>query len=378
MERLFSELTVDLPNQTTSHRYPIYIGEGLFKPKQTNVLPKLDYRQILVVSNPTVWQLYGDAFMQTLKQHTLQEQIQLHFHLIADGEAYKTWETLNGIFDTLLTHHFDRQCALIALGGGVVGDIAGFAASIYLRGVDIIQVPTTLLSQVDSSVGGKTAINHPLGKNMIGAFWQPKQVWIDSSCLNSLPDRELSAGLAEVLKHGLLADMAYFDEVVENMSSIFERKTDFLGKVIQRSCEIKASIVAKDEREDGIRAHLNLGHTFGHAIELGLGFGKWLHGEAVGCGLMMSSVLSEELGFLSKADVTKIRKGLEKAKLPISPPQTNALDTMRKWISLIMHDKKTKAGQLNFIILERLGKAKTVQIDESPLKKVLEGFGVQN
>jgi 3-dehydroquinate synthase len=351
--------------------YPIHLGISLFHSKGTNpdlstTFASFRQRQILIVSNEKIWSLYGEAFSNTLRAHTQSNQI-LH-HLIPDGEDHKTWEVLDSIYQVLLSNHFDRHCALFALGGGIVGDITGFAAATYLRGVDVVQIPTTLLAQVDSSVGGKTAVNHPLGKNMIGAFWQPRCVLIDPSCLESLPEKELSAGLAEILKHGLIADSVYFDRVVEQMPALFERNPQALVEVIQRSCEIKTAVVSRDEREQGVRAYLNLGHTFGHAIELGLGFGTWLHGEAVGCGLWMAAVLSQQMDLLSHEDVNRIKQAVAAAKLPTVPPQWS----FEHWKSLFLHDKKIKSGELKFVVLDGIGKAQIQTVDDDDLKTALQ------
>jgi 3-dehydroquinate synthase len=268
------------------------------------------------------------------------------------GESNKGWASLNTIFDALLQSRFDRGSLLVAVGGGVVGDMAGFAAAVYQRGVDFVQVPTTLLSQVDSSVGGKTGINHPLGKNMIGAFHQPRQVLIDVDTLATLPERELSAGLAEVIKHGAIADATYFDAIERDLAALRRCDSRALTEAIARSCEIKASVVERDEREGGLRAILNFGHTFGHAIEAGMGYGEWLHGEAVGCGLVMAADLSAELFGFSQADVQRVRALVRAIGCPILGPRLGGVD---HWMKLMRGDKKTEAGEINFILMPKIG-----------------------
>jgi 3-dehydroquinate synthase len=268
------------------------------------------------------------------------------------GEANKGFDALNLIFDAMLQARFDRGSLVVAVGGGVVGDMAGFAAAVYQRGIDFVQVPTTLLAQVDSSVGGKTGINHPLGKNMIGAFHQPRSVLIDVDTLQTLPPRELSAGLAEVIKHGAIADAAYFDEVARDLARLRARDPAALTAAIARSCEIKASVVERDEREGGLRAILNFGHTFGHAIEAGMGYGEWLHGEAVGCGLVMAADLSAELFGFSQTDVQRVRALVRAIGCPILGPRLGGVD---HWMQLMRGDKKTEAGEINFILMPKIG-----------------------
>jgi 3-dehydroquinate synthase len=272
--------------------------------------------------------------------------------ILPDGEAYKTLETLNLIFDAMLGAQLDRRTVIVALGGGVIGDMAGFAAAVYQRGVRFVQVPTTLLAQVDSSVGGKTAVNHPLGKNMIGAFYQPLAVEIDTTVLNTLPDREMSAGLAEVIKYGLILDPEFFEWCEKNVAGLRARDPELLALAIRRSCEFKAWVVSKDERETGLRAILNLGHTFGHAIEAGLGYGEWLHGEAVGCGLVMAADLSAELFGFSQADVQRVRALVRAIGCPILGPRLGGVD---HWMQLMRGDKKTEAGEINFILMPKIG-----------------------
>jgi 3-dehydroquinate synthase len=277
----------------------------------------------------------------------------IHVCILPDGESYKTWDSLNAIFDVLLGKACDRKTVLFALGGGVIGDITGFAAACYMRGVPFVQVPTTLLSQVDSSVGGKTAINHPIGKNMIGAFYQPERVVCDLATLQTLPLRELSAGLAEVIKYGPIADMAFLDWIEQHLDDLLARDPQALAYAVKRSCEIKAWLVGQDERESGIRAILNFGHTFGHAIEAGLGFGVWLHGEAVGCGMVMAAHLSQRLGLVDAAFVQRLTGLIAKAGLPVTGPDLGA----DVYLHHMRVDKKAEAGDIRFVLIDPPGKA---------------------
>src|SRR5476651_447537 len=293
--------------------YPIHIGEGLLDRLEL-LAPYIAGRQVAIISNATVAPLYLERLTHTLAGYNVLPVV------LPDGEAFKNWETLQTIFDALLTARHDRRTTIIALGGGVVGDMASFAAACYQRGVDFIQVPTTLLSQVDSSVGGKTGINHPLGKNMVGAFYQPQAVLIDTSTLNSLPARELSAGLAEVIKYGLICDEPFLTWLEEHVDALRALDQVALQYAIARSCKNKAEVVAADERESGERALLNLGHTFGHAIESGMGYGNWLHGEGVAAGTIMAADLSQRLGWISAQDVARICKLFERARLPVAAP----------------------------------------------------------
>ncbi|WP_255852517.1 3-dehydroquinate synthase [Marinobacterium rhizophilum] len=325
--------------------YPIYIGEGLLQ--QHLIAPYIPGRQVCIVSNETVAPLYLARLQQALADY------QVDVCILPDGEQYKTLEHLNTIFDRLLECRHNRTTTLIALGGGVVGDMTGFAAASYQRGVNFIQMPTTLLSQVDSSVGGKTGVNHPLGKNMIGAFYQPQCVLIDTSVLGTLPARELSAGLAEVIKYGLIYDAEFFDWLETEMPRLVAGNLESLSRAIYRSCEIKAEVVAQDEKESGIRALLNLGHTFGHAIEANQGYGNWLHGEAVAAGTLMAADLSRRLGWLSDADVARIRAIHAAAGLPVLPPANMSEED---FLSLMAVDKKVLDGQLRLILLEAVGK----------------------
>ncbi|MBA4263271.1 MAG: 3-dehydroquinate synthase [Comamonadaceae bacterium] len=307
----------------------------------------------LIVSNTTVAPLYLERLSKALSGRYKQ----LHAVALPDGEAYKTWESLNLIFDALLAHGCDRKTVLFALGGGVVGDMTGFAAASYMRGVPFVQVPTTLLAQVDSSVGGKTGINHPLGKNMIGAFYQPQRVICDLDTLKTLPPRELSAGLAEVIKYGPIADMAFLDWIEANVDALMAREPAALAYAVKRSCEIKAHVVGRDERESGLRAILNFGHTFGHAIEAGMGYGVWLHGEAVGCGMVMSARLSQRLGLVDQAFVDRLQRLVERAGLPVVAPVLDAGDNAGRYLALMRVDKKSEAGEIKFVLIDGPGRA---------------------
>ncbi|MBK1704794.1 3-dehydroquinate synthase [Halochromatium glycolicum] len=327
--------------------YPIVIGRGLLTdPEQYR--PFVIGRRVMIVSNETVAPLYLEAVRQGLADFETAEVI------LPDGEQHKDLATLNRIFDALLEQHFGRDTTLVALGGGVVGDMAGFAAACYQRGVPFIQVPTTLLAQVDSSVGGKTGVNHPAGKNMIGAFHQPRAVIADTDTLATLPGRELSAGLAEVIKYGLIADRPFFDWLEEQAESLRALEPAALATAIARSCRNKAQVVAADEREAGQRALLNLGHTFGHAIEAGAGYGEWLHGEAVGVGLVMAARLSRRLGWLDEEAVSRVRRLVSRCGLPLVPPADLAPE---RWLELMAVDKKVQDGQLRLVLLRGIGEA---------------------
>ncbi len=337
-------LTVDLGDRA----YPIHIGNSLLG--QTDlILPHLAQKRAMVVTNTTVAPLYLAQLTATLEAGG----VAVTSVVLPDGEAYKNWETLNLIFDALLTQRAERKTTLIALGGGVIGDMTGFAAASYQRGVPFIQIPTTLLSQVDSSVGGKTGINHPLGKNMVGAFYQPQLVLADTDTLKTLPARELSAGLAEVIKYGLIWDVDFLAWLEANMDKLRALDPVAITHAIFRSCEIKAQVVAQDEREGGIRAILNLGHTFGHAIETGMGYGNWLHGEAVAAGMVMAVETSQRLGWLTTADVTRTRSLIRAAGLPDEAPDLG-VDT---WLEYMGHDKKVEGGKMRFVLLKKMGEA---------------------
>jgi len=346
--------------------YDVHVGANLLaRPALiTGVLPQ---PRVAVVSNETVAPLYLDRVCAGLRA----AKIDVVPVVLPDGEAYKNWETLQRVFDALLANRCDRQTALVALGGGVVGDITGFAAATYQRGVPFIQIPTTLLAQVDSSVGGKTGINHPLGKNMIGAFHQPLVVIADTGTLGTLPDRELRAGIAEVIKHGAIRDAAFFAWLEANMSALLAREPAALAHAIARSVEIKAEVVAVDERETGPRALLNFGHTFGHAIETGVGYGEWLHGEAIAAGMVMAADLSCRLGQLSATDRDRLRALVNRAGLPVALPPGLGPERLRDLMGV---DKKVKAGRMRLILLESLGAA-TIVADppEGALQATLMG-----
>ncbi|MDD3517662.1 MAG: 3-dehydroquinate synthase [Chromatiales bacterium] len=336
-------LTVELGERS----YPIHIGQGLLDHPEL-LQGRIRGRTVLVVTNTTVAPLYLDRLVRTL------HDLQVDTVVLPDGEQYKTLHVLDDIFSALLERRHDRGTTLIALGGGVVGDMTGFAAACYQRGVDFIQVPTTLLAQVDSSVGGKTGVNHPLGKNMIGAFHQPRCVVIDTTTLDTLPDRELSAGLAEVIKYGLIDDPEFFVWLEDNIERLREREPTALIHAIHRSCADKARVVAADERESGSRALLNLGHTFGHAIETGMGYGAWLHGEAVGTGMVMAARMSARLGWLSGEDLQRTERLIERAGLPVDPPPDLSPG---RFLELMAVDKKVAAGRLRLVLLKGIGTA---------------------
>ncbi len=358
-----SEVQIDLGERS----YPIVIGSQLLGRADTYAgLPRA--AQALIVSNTTVAPLYAGALKAALQVHYQT----VHIVELPDGEAYKTWETLNLIFDALLAHGCDRKTVLFALGGGVVGDMTGFAAASYMRGVPFVQVPTTLLAQVDSSVGGKTAINHPLGKNMIGAFYQPLRVVCDLDVLKSLPARELSAGLAEVIKYGPIADMAFLAWLEANIDALMARDATALSHAIQRSCEIKADVVGQDERESGLRAILNFGHTFGHAIEAGLGYGAWLHGEAVGCGMIMAAELSRRLGLVEAAFVARLKQLISRAGLPVTGPELSTQDNAGRYLELMRVDKKAEAGEIRFVVIDAPGRAAVRGAPDALVREVID------
>ena len=341
--------------------YPIYIGDRLLG--QVELLRRhLAGNEVMVVSNDTVAPLYLDTVMAALKDLRVESVI------LPDGEEYKTLEQLNAIFTAMLEKRCSRQVTVIALGGGVVGDMAGFAAACYQRGVPFIQIPTTLLAQVDSSVGGKTAVNHPLGKNMIGAFYQPRCVIADTAVLDTLDERQLSAGLAEVIKYGLIRDQSFLVWLEENMEALVARDRKALSYAIERSCRNKAEVVAADELEHGQRALLNLGHTFGHAIETGMGYGQWLHGEAVAAGMYMAADLSARLGWLTADDVVRVEKLLARARLPARGPALSP----EKMKEVMAVDKKVQDGRIRLVLLKALGEAViTDQFDAALLDQTL-------
>ncbi|HSV58755.1 MAG TPA: 3-dehydroquinate synthase [Variovorax sp.] len=342
--------------------YSILIGSGLLQdPQVLDALPAA--ASALIVTNTTVGPLYAAALREALQGR----HVRVHVLELPDGEAYKDWATLNLIFDDLLGRGCDRKTVLYALGGGVVGDMTGFAAASYMRGVPFVQVPTTLLAQVDSSVGGKTAINHPLGKNMIGAFYQPQRVLCDLATLKTLAPRELSAGLAEVIKYGPIHDMGFLDWIEENLAALLGREPAALAHAVRRSCEIKALVVGQDERESGLRAILNFGHTFGHAIESGLGYGEWLHGEAVGCGMVMAAQLSHRLGGVDAALVQRLTRLIEAAGLPVRGPALGA----ERYLELMRVDKKSEAGEIRFVVLDKPGSAVVRSAPDAMVREVL-------
>ena len=352
--------TVDV--DTPGGSYPIHIGSGRLD-HLAHSIPQ-DATAIAIVTNSTVAALYAQRVQAALEQ-TGKRLVRIE---LPDGESYKDWQTLNLIYDALLRNRLDRRAVLVALGGGVVGDICGFAAATYMRGIRFVQVPTTLLAQVDSSVGGKTAVNHPLGKNMIGAFYQPIAVEIDIDVLATLPQREISAGLAEVIKYGLIIDADFFAWCERNVDALQRLEPAALAYAIQRSCELKAWVVSQDERESGLRAILNFGHTFGHAIESGLGYGRWLHGEAVGCGMVQAAELSQACLGLDSASVERVRALVQAIGCPVQAPD---LGTQR-WIDLMQVDKKTEGGTLRFVLLPEIGRAVFQPAPEAALQAVLE------
>ncbi|MCD2517029.1 bifunctional shikimate kinase/3-dehydroquinate synthase AroKB [Massilia sp. G4R7] len=343
--------------------YPIAIGPNLLD--DGALLDRhVDGGKAAIVTNTTVAPLYLARVAGALRAQG-REVVEI---VLPDGEEHKNWESLNLVYDALLKHRCDRKTTLVALGGGVIGDLTGFAASSYMRGVPFLQLPTTLLSQVDSSVGGKTGINHPLGKNMIGAFYQPRAVIADTSTLDTLPPRELSAGLAEVIKHGAILDADYFAWIEQNIGKLVAREPQAMAYAIARSCEIKADVVRKDEREGGLRAVLNFGHTFGHAIESGLGYGNWLHGEAVGCGMVMAADLSARLGLVGAATVERVRALVQAAGLPTVAPDLG----IERWIELMAVDKKNEGGAIKFILLKPLGSPSITTVPPETLRATLD------
>lgn len=344
MERI----TVSLDERS----YPISIGAGLFNDPALLCLSAK--QKVLIITNHTVAPLYADKLTAMLDSLGCQSAVLE----LPDGEQYKTLDTFNTIMSYLLEHNYSRDVVIVALGGGVIGDLVGFASACYQRGVDFIQVPTTLLSQVDSSVGGKTAVNHPLGKNMIGAFYQPKAVLIDTQCLSTLPEREFAAGMAEVIKYGIIYDQDFFVWLEQNMSALYALDEEALTYAIARCCQIKAEVVAQDEKEAGIRALLNLGHTFGHAIEAELGYGNWLHGEAVAAGTVMAAKTAQLQGLISEQELERIKTILLQAKLPIHTPDSMSFDD---FIKHMMRDKKVLAGELRLVLPTGIGTSEVVK-----------------
>lgn len=361
-----TSLTVNLADRS----YPIHIGPGLLTRGEL-IAQHMPQRKAVIVTNTVVAPLYLQALQTSLSQ----QQIAVQSIVLPDGEAHKDWRTLNEVFDALLTHRAERKTTLIALGGGVIGDLTGFAAAVFQRGAPFIQVPTTLLAQVDSSVGGKTAINHPLGKNMIGAFYQPRMVIADTDTLKTLPDRELSAGIAEVVKYGLIGDAGFFAWLEANMDRLVARDPAALTHAIEVACRNKAVVVASDEREEGVRAMLNFGHTFGHAIESGLGYGKWLHGEAVAAGMVIAARVSQKMGLVDADGVERTVKLLRRARLPVQGPKLG----VDRYLELMGHDKKVEGGKIRFILLRSIGDAFISDgVPREVLSVVLGGEGVDD
>ena len=347
--------------------YDILIGSALLgRADSYEGLPRAS--TALIVSNTAVAPLYAAQLQAALASRFTKVLLVS----LPDGEAHKDWPTLQLIFDALLENSCDRKTLLFALGGGVVGDMAGFAAASYMRGVPFVQIPTTLLAQVDSSVGGKTAINHPLGKNMIGAFYQPQRVICDLDLLKTLPARELSAGLAEIIKYGPIADMDFLGWIEANIDALRAGDSAALAHAVQRSCEIKAGVVGQDEREAGLRAILNFGHTFGHAIESGMGYGTWLHGEGVGCGMVMAAELSQRLGLIDAAFVLRLRHLIARAGLPTVGPVLSATDNAGRYLDLMRVDKKAEAGEIKFVVIDRPGSARVQGAPDALVRSVID------
>ncbi|MCZ4328823.1 3-dehydroquinate synthase [Castellaniella denitrificans] len=349
--------------ETPGGRYPIRIGAGRLDAVADSI--PADATAIAIVTNTTVGALYG-ARLRTALEATGKPLLSIE---LPDGEQYKTWESLDRIFDALLASALDRKAVLVALGGGVVGDVCGFAAACYMRGIRFVQVPTTLLAQVDSSVGGKTAINHPRGKNMIGAFYQPLAVEIDPGVLATLPAREISAGLAEIIKYGMIADPEFFGWCEAHVDALRALDDQAIRHAVRRSCELKAWVVSQDERESGLRAILNFGHTFGHAIESGLGYGQWLHGEAVGCGMVMAAELSARVGGLDAGNVDRIRALVAAIGCPVDPPPLGA----GRWLDLMRVDKKNEGRRIRYVLLPALGRAEVRAVDDDLVRSLLPG-----
>jgi len=357
------KVTIELADRS----YPIKIGTALLGCADIYAcLPAA--AAALIVTNKTVAPLY----LQTLQGALAGKYSQVHAEVLPDSEEYKTWQTLNLIFDALLKNGCDRKTMLFALGGGVVGDMTGFAAACYMRGVPFVQVPTTLLAQVDSSVGGKTGINHPMGKNMIGAFYQPQLVVCDLSTLDTLPQRELSAGLAEVIKYGPIADMAFMEWLEGAIDALLARDKTALAHAVRRCCEIKAWVVGQDEREAGLRAILNFGHTFGHAIEAGMGYGVWLHGEGVGAGMVMAAELSQRLGLVDSSFVARLRSLVQRAGLPLRGPVLDAADNAGRYLELMRVDKKAEAGEIRFVLIDGPGRAALRTAPDALVREVID------
>ncbi len=355
------ELRVELKENS----YPIYIGSGLLTQKEL-LIKHIKSKQVLIVTNVTIAPYYLSHLQNSLAEFQV-DTIEL-----PDGEQYKNLEYINKIFDQLLENKYSRNATLIALGGGVIGDMGGFAAACYQRGIPFIQIPTTVLAQVDSSVGGKTGVNHPLGKNMIGAFYQPQCVIADMDVLDTLDDRQLVAGIAEVIKYGLIRDLEFFEWLEKNITLLLARDKDAFAYVIERSCQNKAEIVAEDEFESGIRATLNLGHTFGHAIETGMGYGTYLHGEAVAIGIGYAADLSKRMGWITIEDMDRIIALLKSAHLPVRPPKGMSVN---RFLDLMAVDKKNIDGKIRLILLESIGIATLpVSVDQLLLEQTLNYY----
>lgn len=357
--------------------YPIVIAAGLIEQAATFAACP-NAAQAVIVTNTTVQSLYAPQLKAALQS----KYAQVHTVVLPDGEAHKDWVTLNLIFDGLLANGCDRKTVLFALGGGVIGDMTGFAAASYMRGVPFVQVPTTLLSQVDSSVGGKTAINHPLGKNMIGAFYQPQLVVCDVASLNTLPAREIAAGLGEIIKYGPIADMNFFTWLEEHVDALRQRDRGALMHAVQRSVEIKAWVVGQDEKEAGLRAILNFGHTFGHAIEAGMGYGNWLHGEGVAAGMVMAAHLSQRLGLVDVEFVQRLTRLIERAGLPTRGAVLDAADNAGAYLEHMRVDKKAEAGAIRFVLIDGPGKAVVRSAPDALVREVIDlccsqGVGIQ-
>ena len=363
MTEILHRVGIDLGDRS----YPILIGSGLLSSSAIFAqCPKAT--QAVMVTNTTVAPLYAAQLQAALAAH----YPQVRQVVLPDGEAFKDWATLNQIFDHLLGHGCDRKTVLFALGGGVIGDMTGFAAASYMRGVPFVQVPTTLLAQVDSSVGGKTAINHPLGKNMIGAFYQPQLVVCDLATLDTLEPRQLSAGLGEIIKYGPIADMAFMDWLEAHMDALLARDRTALAHAVRRSCEIKAWVVGQDEREAGLRAILNFGHTFGHAIEAGMGYGAWLHGEGVGAGMVMAAELSRRLGLVDAAFAQRLNSLVQRAGLPLRGAQLDAGDNAGRYLALMRVDKKSEAGEIRFVLIGGPGQATVRAAPDALVREVID------
>ncbi|MBY4595816.1 3-dehydroquinate synthase [Ottowia caeni] len=357
------QVTIDLGERS----YPILIGSGLLDDPGA-FEGSAAGTQALIVTNTTVAPLYAERLERVLaRRHS-----QVRTLALPDGEEHKNWETLNLIFDALLSSGADRKTTLYALGGGVVGDMTGFSAACYMRGVPFVQVPTTLLAQVDSSVGGKTAVNHPLGKNMIGAFYQPQRVVCDLDVLKTLPPRELSAGLAEVIKYGPIADMEFFAWIENHIDALRECDTETMAYAVKRSCQIKADVVGTDERESGLRAILNFGHTFGHAIEAGMGYGAWLHGEGVGAGMVMAAELSRELGLVDAAFVQRLKTLIHRAGLPTRGATIDEADNAGRYLQLMRVDKKAEGGEIRFVVIDGPGRAAVRSAPDALVRSVID------